>query len=576
MRFASSYVRTVHFVAILLASLTSQVCGQGEDNASISPPDRVSQPKPDFPLTGTDSPPPEFRLPSASALVPGGKKLASGLLINVVRFEIVGATAFAPHILDEQAAPFLNRPIGSEELEALRLGLTRLYIDAGYLNSGAIIPDQEVREGVVVIRIIEGTLNEIVVSGEHRFDASFVRERLLRGAGRPLHVGTLQESMQLMLQNPQIVRMNAELAAGGRLGESVLSVAVTEAPRHTLGVSLANNRSPGVGGVRTELLGSLRNVLGRGETWSLRFGTSRGLDDQTLDFAIPVTPADTQLSFRYDKNSAAMIEAPFDALDIDSQSRTVEFGLRHPWRHTLRDSLTIGAMISLRESLTRLGGDPFSFAVGVHDGRSKVTALRLTAEWLDRGSDHVFSARGVLSRGFDAFNATVNRDGTPDTRFTSALLQAQWVRRLSTSGTQLVLRADAQTSDTALLPLEKFAIGGIDSVRGFRENRLIRDRGWTGAAEIRFPVGRLALPGISTQPEDGRLSLVLFADIGQAWDRGGDKERLWGFGPGLRWDIAADSQAQLYWAGKRKNIENAGDDLQDRGIHFRLVMRKHF
>lgn len=568
--------RAMRVAATLLAPLTSAVHGQVLEAARVTPPDRIGQPGFELPIPGRMRLGPQLELPATTPLTPDDKRLSAGLRIIVRRFEIVGSSIFPASALDAQATPFLNRPIGSEDLEALRLGLTRLYVDAGYLNSGAIIPDQQVHDGVVVIRIVEGMLNEIVVSGEHRFDASFVRERLLRGARRPLHVGTLQESMQLMLQNPQIARMNAELAAGERPGESVLRVAVTEAPRHTLGVSLANNRSPSVGSERTELLGSLRNLLGRGDIWSLRLGTSRGLDDQTLDFSVPITAADTQLTLRYERNNAAMIEAPFDALDIDSQSRTIEIGLRHPWRRTLRDSLTLGATISLRESLTRLGGDPFSFAAGVRDGRSKVAALRLTAEWLDRSSDHVFSVRGALSRGFDAFGATVNRDGTPDTRFTSALLQAQWVRRLSTTGAQLVLRADAQTSDTALLPLEKFAIGGSDSVRGFRENRLIRDRGWAGATEIRFPVGRLALPNISTQPEDGRLSLALFADIGQAWDRRGNKERLWGFGPGIRWDIAADSQAHLYWAGKRKKLENTSDDPQDRGIHFRLVVRKHF
>ncbi len=546
--------------------------GQG-----LNAPERVGAlPKLGQPLPRPDAPAPVFELPDASALTPRGSRLSSGLRLTVLRFEITGSSAFSATELEAEAADFLNRSIDSEDLEELRLRLTRRYVAAGYINSGALIPDQEVRDGIVAIRIVEGTLDEVEVGGPHRFAPEFIRARLMRGAGRPLHVGALQAGMQLLLQNPQIARINAELAPGERPGTSVLRAAVTEAPRHTLGVAFANHRSPSVGSERLELLGAVRNLTGRGDAWTLRLGRTRGLSDYALQASLPVGAADTVLTLHHDRNNAAVIEAPFDALDIDSRSRTTEIGLRHPVYRTLQRSLTLGAALALREAETWLGGVPFSFSPGVRNGRSEVAALRLSAEWLARGRDEVFSARAVLSHGLDAFGATVNRDGTPDSRFIAALLQAQWVQRVSETGAQMVLRADAQTADSALLPLEKFAVGGADSVRGFRENRLIRDRGWAASAEWRLPVARLPLPGLSALPEDGRVSLALFADAGRAWDKGGVGERLWGAGPGLRWDINADSYAQLYWAGLRRRTMQAGDDAQDRGAHFRLVLQKHF
>lgn len=570
-------VRALRLLVILSAPMSTTAFGQTGEAGSIFLPDRVGLPRQEFPLPMPAVPQsPRFELPDANALAPSSQRLSHGLRLTVRRFVFAGSTVFPSDTLDALAAPFLNRPIDSEDLEELRRRLTRLYINAGFLNSGAVIPDQEIKDGVVTLQLIEGTLNEIIVSGEHRFAPDFIRDRLWLGIGQPLQIGSLQENMQLLLQNAQIQRMNADLAPGKRPGQSVLRVAVTEAPRHTVGLAFANNRSPNIGAERVELLGTVRNLLGRGDSWSLRLGAGRGVADHAFNLAMPVSAHDTLLTLRHEQNHAAVVEAPFDALDIDSRSRTFEIGVRHPVWRSLRNSLALGASLSLRESVTRLGGDPFSFSAGVHDGRSEISALRFTAEWLERGPRHVVSARGQLSRGFDAFGATVNRDGTPDTRFTTALLQAQRVQQLSQAGAQLILRLDAQASDRALLPLEKFAIGGVDTVRGFRENRLVHDQGWTGSVEARIPIGQLALPGISTPPEDGQVALALFADIGQAWDRGGKKERLWGLGPGIRWDIAPDSQAQLYWAGKRKKLENTGDDPQDRGIHFRLVLQRHF
>lgn len=560
----------VAFCRLLVLCSASAAWGQGPVPAERPGPPRLEPPR----LEPTPRQP-DFVLPDAATLAPG-ERLSSGLQLTVSRFEITGSTVFADAQLAELAAPFLQRPIGSEELEELRLRLTRLYVNAGYINSGAVIPDQDVRDGVVAIRIVEGELGEVAVGGEHRFDPDWVAAKLKLGAGKPLNISTLQERMQLMLQDPQYQRINAELAPGDRLGVGVLRVAVAEAPRHTLGLSFANNRSPSVGSNRLELLGAVRNLLGRADAWTLRLGKTRGIADYALNAAVPVTIHDTQLTLRHDRNSAAVIEAPFDRLDIDSRSATSEIGLRQPVYRTLQQSLALAATLSLRESETRLGGVPFSFSPGVRNGRSEVSALRLSAEWLDRGRDHVFSARGVVSRGLDAFGSTVNRDGTPDSRFVTGLLQAQWVQRLSEAGAQAILRGDLQSSDKSLLPLEKFAIGGADSVRGFRENQLVRDRGWIGSAELRLPVGRLPLPALSEQPDDGRIHLALFVDAGQAWDRGGRKKFLWGAGPGVRWDVAADASAQLYWAARRKKIEGSNDDLQDRGLHFRFVVQKHF
>lgn len=548
---------------------------QGLTGGGLEPTVRPGQPRLEPPRLEPSPRQPDFVLPDASSLAPAGR-LSSGLHLTVSRFDIVGSTVFTDERLAELAAPFLKRPIGSEEIEELRLRLTRLYINAGYINSGAVIPDQDVRDGVVSIRIVEGELGEVAVGGEHRFNPDWVGAMLKHGAGRPLNISSLQERMQLMLQDPQFERINAELAPGDRLGVGVLRVAVTEAPRHTLGLSLANNRSPSVGSNRFELLGAVRNLLGRADSWTLRLGRSRGIADHALNVAIPVTAHDSLLTLRHEKNTAAVIEAPFDRLDIDSRSVTREIGLRQPVYRTPQQSLALAVSLSLRESETRLGGVPFSFSPGVRNGRSEVSALRLSAEWLDRGQNHVFSVRGVVSKGLDAFGSTINPDGTPDSRFVTGLLQAQWVHRLTEKGAQAILRGDVQSSDSSLLPIEKFAIGGADSVRGFRENQLVRDKGWMGSAEVRFPVGRLPIPGLSRLPDDGKMYLALFADAGQAWDKDNRKQLLWSAGPGVRWEVAADAHAQLHWAARRKKIEGSNSDLQDRGIHFRFVVQKHF
>jgi len=62
-----------------------------------------------------------------------------------------GNTVFSMERLLEVTQRYVNRELATEDLEALRIELTRLYIDAGYINSGAIIPDQKLSEGVMAL-----------------------------------------------------------------------------------------------------------------------------------------------------------------------------------------------------------------------------------------------------------------------------------------------------------------------------------------------------------------------------------------------------------------------------------------
>lgn len=51
-----------------------------------------------------------------------------------------------------------NRNVTSDDLEEARLALTRFLIDKGYINSGALLPIQDFKNGVAIFQIVEGRL----------------------------------------------------------------------------------------------------------------------------------------------------------------------------------------------------------------------------------------------------------------------------------------------------------------------------------------------------------------------------------------------------------------------------------
>ena len=119
--------------------------------------------------------PPGIVIPPPAA-TPSSPTLSLGARVQARAFRFVGNTVVADADLQAIAAPFVGLQIGNAELDDLRVRLTRRYVDAGYINSGAVIPDQDIGGGVITFEIVEGRLTEIVVGGDNRFRAGYLRD----------------------------------------------------------------------------------------------------------------------------------------------------------------------------------------------------------------------------------------------------------------------------------------------------------------------------------------------------------------------------------------------------------------
>jgi len=173
----------------------------------------------------------------------------------------------------------------------------------------------------------------------------------------------------------------------------------------------------------------------------------------------------------------------------------------------------------------------------------------------------VLAARSQFSLGVDAFDATTNNTGT-DGRFFSWLGQFQWVQQLSPR-TLLLTRFTAQLTGDSLLSLEKFSVGGLDTVRGYRQNQLVTDNGVVGSVELRFPP-------ISNYKA---FQLAPFFDIGTAWNnRESDPSpnTLASLGLGLIWQPSRHLNLRLDYGIPLIDVNNRGDTVQDNGLYFSL------
>jgi len=130
-------------------------------------------------------------------------------------------------------------------------------------------------------------------------------------------------------------------------------------------------------------------------------------------------------------------------------------------------------------------------------------------------------------------------------------------------------------SNEPLLSLEQIAVGGRYSVRGYRENQLVRDNAVIASLEWRIPI-------IKEKSWADVVQLAPFVDYGRAWNTTMETpypDDLTSVGIGLRWErrlkppATLHPQFEIYWGIPFKNLNGNSDwNLQESGIHFQLSL----
>jgi hemolysin activation/secretion protein len=566
-------------------------------------------------------------LPALPLLFKEAPQLSTIGKIPVKKFKFEGNTVFTEaELIKVIPDDYKTREISAEELQEIKNKLTQFYIDKGYINSGVVIPDQEVQNGEVTLRVVEGKLTDVQILRNDRLRPSYFQNRIVGSESEVLDVNTLQDRLQMLQQNPLLRSIQAELGPGVRLGEALLKLGVVEETPYQFQFTVNNHRSPSVGANRLEiefqernLTGLLGKGMGIGDTLRLRYGLTEksGLKDWGIHYDLPLnfslnrplnrllnlplTSYDTTFSLLAERSDSKVVEPPFNQIDVASDANTYSLSVTQPLYKTLTQEFNLGLTFEKRTSKTYLLGRLFSYSPGVHDGESHISAIRFSQDWVKRTTYDVLAIRSVFNFGIDALDATINDDGSPDGKFKTWLGQFQYVRRLdflpvewkspdwkkAWENGQFIFRTDFQLSRDPLLPLEKLSIGGAGTVRGYRENVLTHDNGVISSLEFRIPVPDLSLQplklplpwGINKNPEDGAVQFALFADYGHAEDKRetvGTKD-ISSVGIGLRWTPSPKAHAEVFYGHALNNVEEPEEkDLQDKGWHFEMMWQYPF
>lgn len=494
--------------------------------------------------------------------VPTGTPLPTdeSVPIAVERIEVVGSTVFDAEDFAPIVQPAAGQSLTLEGLRTIADKITQLYLNQGYLTSRAVLVDQVVTAGVIQMRVIEGSLETIEIQGAAQTNPDYVRRRVALGATTPLNQANLEDQLRLLRLNPLFDNVEASLRAGTGLGQSILTVRVTEANPFLGSVSVDNFSPPSVGSERLGLVLSYLNLTGWGDEVTAQHyrSTTGGSRIYDLSYRIPLNPLNGTLQLRASPTDYEITDPAFSEQDILGNADEYEVSFRQPLRRSPREEFAFSLGVTTRD------GDAFFNDFQIDD--STTTVIGLGQDWVLRDVNGAWALRSQFNIGTSLLNADTGAE--PDGLFVSWLGQAQRVQVLS-SDHLLILQADLQLTPDPLPGSEQFVIGGGQSLRGFRQNARLGDNGFRISVEDRIALGRneSGIPIFQAAP---------FADLGAVWNDGDnpadtpDDSFLAGIGLGLLWEPSPDLTLRFDFALPLVEISDRGENAQDRAFYFSI------
>jgi len=479
---------------------------------------------------------------------------AEGASFVLKKVNIAGATLFKAADFTPLYQPYLDKKVTFKDIDVITEGIKTKYKQRGYLTTNVYLPEQEVKDGEIEIRVLEGKMGELNIEGNKYFSNELIRKFFHFKKNEILNIYSLQRDILRLNKNPDL-EVKTIISAGKEPQTTDVTLKVREKFPWHIGAAFNNQGSRLTGKYRPSLFARSSNATGRGDTIFINTQLTTLSSGESINYVVPVGTYGTTfgLDLAYFKTKLGKEYKSFD-ITGESSSYTPrlswELSLREDFKAYLNTGIEIkcikkktGGTLTANDQL-RLPFFGFDF--------TKTDSLGL-------GGETTFSPR--FNFGTEDFwgaseknHPTASRQGTGGFFFKYEQAISR-VQRMP-GNSYLVMRSRFQAASHTLASSEQLQLGGADSVRGYRDGDYLADMGGELNSEWIFPFYLMPKTwklASSTTPLRNQIQPVIFADLGGGKLKkvaSGEKDNkfLAGIGGGLRIYLFDKIYLRLDWA----------------------------
>ncbi|RRJ96961.1 ShlB/FhaC/HecB family hemolysin secretion/activation protein [Opitutaceae bacterium TAV4] len=432
-----------------------------------------------------------FCLPGSAKICAqtAGDPVSAPRRLDIFEYRIEGVQRLTPLEVETVLYPFLGEARTAGDVEGARAALEKAYQTKGYQTVVVEVPPQQVTDGAVYLRVIEGKVGRLRVRGSRYYDLNRIKENAPSMAeGEVPDFNAVTRDIVALNQSPDR-RVTPALRAGVVPGTVDIDLNVEDKfPLHG-NVELNNRHSADTKPLR------LNGSITYNNLWQLEHsvGLNFQIAPQRLDDAEVISAwylarlSDSPVSLLFQgvkQDSNVSTLGAFDVAgrgDIVGLQAIIALGGSESFAH----SLSIGIDYKHYDQTLTVTGNPDDIAtpitywpLGLNYSLTRFGKNATTQ--LNAGLN--FHLRGMGS-GPEEFDARRSGADGSYIYFRGDLSQT---RELG-GDWQLYGTVMGQLSSQPLVSGEQFGAGGLGTVRGYLESEALGDNGIAFSAELRTP-----------------------------------------------------------------------------------------
>jgi len=399
--------------------------------------------------------------------------------------------------------PYLGPDKSYDDVNAARGNLEKQYKDKGYPAVIVNIPEQEIKNGVVRLKVIESRIDRLRIKGSRYFSLSRIRQQLTSlEEDNLLYLPAVQEQLAKFNNRSPDRSLNPILRPGRTPGTVEVELRVNDNfPVHGA-LELNNHNSQSTEEARASASISYDNLWQKEHSFSMQYQTAPANREQVKVFSATylykLEQSDNLLAF-YGVRSRSNISTIGELTvigdgDILGVRAIIPFEAQRNYYHNATFGIDYK---NFKESLSFDNADSMDTPIDYF-----AFSAQYSGTLQNRYSSHQINAafnfgiRGLDDDDVPCFELN-NGDFIFENEFECKRFNAEpnysYVRLGWTysqdikKGFSFHSRVNAQLTGSNLISNEQFSAGGAQSVRGYFESQLLGDRGVVGKVELRMP-----------------------------------------------------------------------------------------
>ncbi len=440
----------------------------------------------------------------------------------ILEYEVEGNTVLSVPQIEKAVMPFMGESRQLDDVEKARTALEKAYQSAGYLTVFVDVPEQRVDGGVVRLRVTEGRVERLSVTGSRYYDQGVIRDGVTElKEGNVPNFNEVQKQIAVLSREER--QLQPVLRPGIEPGTVQAELKVDDKLPLSGSVELNNRHAPNT--VPWRLAGTVRydNLFQRDHGLSISgvIAPEDPSESEVLvaNYAAPLGNGSTLLGYAVWSNSQV---APLGGVSV--LGKGIVLGTR--WLHAFyagdsSHSLSLGVdykNLDQRTDVDEVNAvtNPLlymPFQLGYNGSWSHAYGQTSLS------TSFVFGVKKLFLRYIDC---TEDSNVGPIDQFQCsrngasgdfAYWRGDARHAMPAFGGAIGARLGWQLASEPLVPGEQFALGGAETVRGYLEAEVVGDNGVLVSIEWR------SKNLLDTAPDDlwRDLSVLTFVDAAQAY-----------------------------------------------------------